>query len=107
MRLRALGLLLCIGLFAVDTIAAAAADASRAQGGAGIYQLRCSGCHGENLRGLSGGWSFDLRRLRPGQHDEFVRSVISRRENMPSSYGVLKPEEIEATWAYIRATVDK
>jgi mono/diheme cytochrome c family protein len=26
---------------------------------------------------------------------------------MPSWYGILKPDEIEAIWAYIRATVDR
>jgi len=26
---------------------------------------------------------------------------------MPSLYGILKNEEIEAIWTYIRATVDK
>jgi mono/diheme cytochrome c family protein len=33
--------------------------------------------------------------------------VISGKDNMPSWYGVLKMEEIEAIWAYIRATVDR
>jgi hypothetical protein len=37
--------------------------------GAALYELRCSGCHRENLRNVSGGWSFDLRSLRPDEHD--------------------------------------
>jgi mono/diheme cytochrome c family protein len=52
---------------------------------------------------LCGGPAFDLRRLRPDEHDRFVDSVISGKDNMPSWYGILKKEEIEAIWAYIRA----
>jgi hypothetical protein len=55
---------------------------------------------------VSGGWSFDLRRLRLDEHDRFVDSLTSGKDNMPSWYGILKNEEIEAIWAYIRATVD-
>jgi mono/diheme cytochrome c family protein len=62
---------------------------------------------GDELRNFSGGPAFDLRRLRPDEHDRFVQSVISGKDNMPSWYGVLKMEEIEAIWAYIRATVDR
>jgi len=56
---------------------------------------------------VSGGWSFDLRRLHADEHDRFVDSVTTGKDNMPSWYGILKDEEIEAIWAYIRATVDK
>jgi mono/diheme cytochrome c family protein len=68
---------------------------------------RCAGCHGEQLKAFAGGPAFDLRRLRPEEHDRFVESVISGKDNMPSWYGILKPDEIEAIWAYIRATVDR
>jgi mono/diheme cytochrome c family protein len=86
---------------------ASASEGSLARAGAEIYAQRCSGCHGEDLHNVSGGWSFDLRRLRPDEHDRFVDSVTSGKDNMPSWYGILKSEEIEAIWAYIRATVDK
>src|SRR5450631_3264220 len=78
-----------------------------AQAGAAVYALRCSGCHGVDLRNTSGGQVFDLRRLRPDEHDRFVDSVISGKDNMPSWYGLLSADEIEAIWAYIRATVDR
>jgi mono/diheme cytochrome c family protein len=39
--------------------------------------------------------------------DRFVESVTSGKDNMPSWYGVLKDDEIEAIWSYIRAMVDK
>jgi hypothetical protein len=33
--------------------------------------------------------------------------VISGKDNMPFWWGILKKEEIEASWVYIRATVDQ
>ena len=84
-----------------------AAQPSQAEKGAALYAARCSGCHGENLNNVSGGWSFDLRRLHSDEHDRFVDSVTTGKDNMPSWYGILTTEEIEAIWAYIRATVDK
>ncbi len=92
---------------ALAPCAAPAAEGPRAEAGAAIYALRCAGCHGEELRNTSGGWSFDLRRLRPDEHGRFVDSVTAGKDNMPSWYGILKDEEIEEIWAYIRATVDK
>jgi mono/diheme cytochrome c family protein len=80
---------------------------SLAETGAAVYALRCSGCHGVELHNTSGGQVFDLRRLRPDEHDRFVDSVTSGKDNMPSWYGILSDEEIESIWAYIRATVDK
>jgi mono/diheme cytochrome c family protein len=87
--------------------AATAAGNARAEAGAAVYALRCSSCHGEGLNNTSGGWSFDLRKLRPDEHDRFVDSVTTGKDNMPSWYGILSDEEIESIWAYIRATVDK
>jgi mono/diheme cytochrome c family protein len=98
---------LLIGLLASHPFAALATDTSLVDKGASLYALRCEGCHGEGLRNTSGGWSFDLRRLRPDEHDRFVESVTTGKDNMPSWYGVLKADEIEAIWSYIRATVDK
>jgi mono/diheme cytochrome c family protein len=106
----ALSRLLCVGVLSSHPFAAPAADPSqmeKVEKGAELYALRCEGCHGEKLRNTSGGWSFDLRRLRPDEHDRFVESVTSGKDNMPSWYGVLNGDEIEAIWSYIRATVDK
>jgi mono/diheme cytochrome c family protein len=72
-----------------------------------LYHNRCAGCHGEELKAFAGGPAFDLRRLRRDEHDRFVESVISGKDNMPSWYGILKSDEIEAIWAYIRAIVDR
>jgi len=99
--------LVCGGPMCVPGPRSLAAPASRAEEGAAIYAQRCSGCHGENLNNVSGGWSFDLRRLHSDEHDRFVDSVTSGKDNMPSWCGILTTEEIDAIWAYIRATVDK
>src|SRR5262245_55864002 len=89
------------------TMTVAAAAQSLAEKGEVLYRNRCSGCHGEELRAFAGGPAFDLRRLRPDEYERFAQSVISGKYNMPSWYGILKPEEIQAIWAYIRATVDR
>jgi mono/diheme cytochrome c family protein len=83
------------------------ADQAQVEKGAAVYAQRCEGCHGQGLRNTSGGWSFDLRKLKSNEHDRFVESVTTGKDNMPSWYGILKDDEIEAVWSYIRATVDK
>ena len=102
------GMLCCfVGYVALASPSALAVEDARVKAGAEIYVQRCAPCHGEELKNVSGGWSFDLRRLRPDEHDRFVDSVTTGKDNMPSWYGILNSEEIEAVWAYIRATVDK
>jgi mono/diheme cytochrome c family protein len=97
----------CVGCVVLAPSSALAAEGSRVKAGAEIYAQRCAPCHGEDLNNVSGGWSFDLRRLWSDEHDRFVDSVTTGKDNMLSWYGILKSEEIEAIWAYIRATVDK
>jgi mono/diheme cytochrome c family protein len=94
-------------LVLIATTTAPAAAQSLVEKGDTLYHNRCAGCHGEQLKAFAGGPAFDLRRLRPDEHDRFVESVISGKDNMPSWYGILKMDEIEAIWAYIRATVDR
>ena len=103
-----LGLVCCfVWCIELAPSVALAVERSQVEAGAEIYLQRCAGCHGEKLVNVSGGWSFDLRRLGSDEHDRFVNSVTTGKDNMPSWYGILKSEEIEALWAYIRATVDK
>jgi mono/diheme cytochrome c family protein len=75
--------------------------------GAMVYQDYCSTCHGDELINTSGGVTFDLRRLRPQDHDRFVNSVLNGKNQMPPWRGVLEQEQIESIWAYIRANVDR
>jgi mono/diheme cytochrome c family protein len=83
------------------------ADANAAQEGKGIYSDNCATCHGEQLRNTSNGVTFDLRKLKPDEHDRFVHSVLNGKNDMPPWQGVLEPDQIEDIWAYIRATVDR
>jgi mono/diheme cytochrome c family protein len=78
-----------------------------AEAGAAIYDDYCSRCHGEGLRNTSGGVTFDLRRLHPNDHERFINSVLNGKKQMPPWRGVLRPDQIEEVWAYIRATVDR
>jgi mono/diheme cytochrome c family protein len=83
------------------------ADPKQVAAGEQVYADYCSSCHGEELRNSSGGVTFDLRRLRSEDHDRFVASVLDGKRQMPPWRGALDNEQIEAIWAYIRATVDR
>jgi mono/diheme cytochrome c family protein len=80
---------------------------AQAEAGAAIYDDYCSRCHGEGLRNTSGGVTFDLRRLHPNEHERFLNSVLNGKKDMPPWRGVLRPDQIEEVWAYIRATLDR
>jgi mono/diheme cytochrome c family protein len=69
--------------------------------GAEIFSRNCSPCHGPRMQDPEG--AFDLRTFPPGQHARFVNSVSRGKNSMPPWAGVLKPEEIEALWAYVMA----
>jgi mono/diheme cytochrome c family protein len=102
-RLRAARL--CLLLACSASVPAWGADA-KVEAGATIYGDYCSNCHGDELRNTSGGVTFDLRRLRPEDHDRFVNSVLDGKRQMPAWRGVLDQQKIEAVWAFIRAPVD-
>jgi len=83
------------------------AQASQVTTGERIYSDYCSNCHGQGLRNTSGGVTFDLRRLRPEDHDRFVGSVLDGKRQMPPWRGVLDADQVESIWAFIRATLDR
>jgi len=64
-----------------------------------IYERNCSPCHGYHMKEPDG--AFDLRTFPHDQHTRFVDSVAHGRNQMPPWAGMLKPEEIEALWAYV------
>jgi mono/diheme cytochrome c family protein len=72
-----------------------------------LYSDYCSSCHGEELRNTSGGVTYDLRRMKPGDHERFINAVLNGKNQMPPWRGALEPEQIEAIWKYVRATLDK
>lgn len=82
---------------------AAAQDAGvtpeQARRGAAIYALHCSPCHGPRLYGEES--AFDLRNFPRDDRARFIASVTNGRNQMPPWGGLLKPDEIEALWAYV------
>ena len=84
--------------------AAETVDAEKVAAGLATYNSHCVRCHGEHLQ--NSGWTYDLRRLRPEDGARFVNSVLNGKGQMPPWRGALTEDEVEAIWAYIRATVD-
>ena len=69
--------------------------------GAAMYAHHCSACHGPRMADPEG--AFDLRKFPPDQHDRFVRSVTQGKNAMPPWGDLLKPDDVEALWAYVVA----
>ncbi len=69
--------------------------------GAAIFARNCSPCHGSRMREPEG--AFNLRAFPHDQHDRFLNSVSRGKNNMPPWGDLLKPEDIEALWAYVVA----
>ena len=67
--------------------------------GAEIFARNCSPCHGPRMQDPES--AFDLRKFPPGEHDRFVRSVTSGKNQMPPWGDLLKSDDIEALWAYV------
>ena len=84
-----------------------AGDTAKIEAGEAIYGNYCAACHGEELRNTSGGVTFDLRRLRSEDRERFFTVVLDGKKQMPPWRGVLQMNQIEAIWAYVRATVDR
>jgi mono/diheme cytochrome c family protein len=91
----------------VFAASALAADSPKAEAGAMIYDSYCASCHGVELNNTAPGVTFDLRRLRADERSRFMNSVLNGKNQMPPWRGVLEMEQVEALWAYIRATVDR
>jgi mono/diheme cytochrome c family protein len=85
--------------------ALAAAGAACAQAadpvaeGRRTYTGYCARCHGIDLV-VSSSAFFDLRTF-PRDKERFVRSVTKGLRVMPAWEGQLKPEQIDAIWAYV------
>ena len=99
--------LLALTVPVMASVAHGQGDAATIERGAAVYGDYCSSCHGEGLRNVSGGVTFDLRRLRPEDHARFLNVVLNGKSQMPPWRGALRPEQIEAIWAYIRAILDR
>jgi mono/diheme cytochrome c family protein len=67
--------------------------------GADTYARHCSPCHGVRMKDPEG--AFDLRTFPKDQDGRFRNSVGKGKNSMPPWESLLKPEEIDALWAYV------
>ena len=68
--------------------------------GKALYNQFCKMCHGVNMVS-PGTSSFDLRTFPHDDPTRFRSSVTSGKNTMPAWGDLLKPEEIDAIWAYV------
>jgi len=69
--------------------------------GGDMFARHCSHCHG--VRMVKPEVGFNLREFPSDQRERFVNSVIKGKNAMPPWGGLLKPDEIDALWAYVIA----
>jgi mono/diheme cytochrome c family protein len=78
---------------------AAAEESAQVRLGAEIFERNCAPCHGPRMQDPES--AFDLRKFPRDQHDRFVNSVTRGKNQMPPWGDMLKPDDIEALWAYV------
>ena len=69
--------------------------------GAEIYARTCAPCHGPRMADPHG--ASNLRAFPRDQKDRFVVLVVKGRNNMPPLGDLLKPDDLDALWAYVVA----
>ncbi len=69
--------------------------------GAGIYATHCATCHGERMKNPP--WAIDLATFPRDSRARFIDSVTNGVRNMPPWNDVIKPDGVEALWAYLVA----
>jgi mono/diheme cytochrome c family protein len=74
-------------------------DPARVRAGAELYARHCSPCHGTRMANPEG--AADLRKFPHDQRERFANTVARGKNQMPPWGDLLKPEEIEALWAYV------
>ncbi len=73
--------------------------------GARLYAANCESCHGVGMLGPQ--WGIDLATFPRDNPKRFVESVSNGTKAMPPWGDVLKPDEIQALWAYVAAGEQK
>ena len=96
---------LCIGLVWASALAQDSGvkpfAPEQIQKGASLYASHCESCHGVRMIGPP--WAIDLKIFPRDNPARFVDSVTYGVRNMPPWGDVLKPEDIQALWAYVVA----
>jgi mono/diheme cytochrome c family protein len=93
---------LALGLaLACAGVAAQSFPPERVRKGAQLYEAHCQSCHGPRLTNPP--WAADLRTFPREDHARFVDTVTYGKRGMPPWDDVLKPDDIEALWAYVVA----
>ena len=69
--------------------------------GAALYATHCESCHGVRMIGPP--WAIDLNTFPRDKPARFVDSVTYGARAMPPWGDLLKPDDIEALWAYVVA----
>ena len=69
--------------------------------GAALYAKHCESCHGVRMIGPP--WAIDLNKFPRDSPARFVDSVTYGVRAMPPWGDLLKPDDIEALWAYVVA----
>jgi mono/diheme cytochrome c family protein len=73
----------------------------RIKRGAALYAEHCESCHGVRMIGPP--WAIDLATFPRDKPERFIDSVTHGIRAMPPWGDLLKPDEIEALWAYVVA----
>jgi mono/diheme cytochrome c family protein len=63
------------------------------------YVTFCTRCHGVNLV-TTGGIGPDLRKFPADGRERFTTAVLKGVRAMPAWEGAIKPEQVDAIWAY-------
>ena len=85
--------------FAYSASAQDALKSEQIKSGSEAYARHCAPCHGPRMAGPEG--APDLRRFPHDQRERFITSVSKGKNSMPPWGELLKPDEIDALWAYV------
>ena len=95
------GIILTVSLLSFSQLASAqeAFKPEQIRSGSETYARHCAPCHGPRMANPEG--ASDLRKFPRDQRERFITSVSKGKNAMPPWGDLLKPDEIEALWAYV------
>ncbi|SNS88083.1 Cytochrome C oxidase, cbb3-type, subunit III [Noviherbaspirillum humi] len=89
-----------IALTLLLAAATAHAEVPLSEAGKSVYENNCITCHGPDMVN-PGTVTYDLRKFPKDAKPRFLYSVMNGKGGMPAWKGTLKPEDVEALWAYV------